>query len=355
MRASFIRGIAGLAMLVSALFPMVVPASVYARGGSATVTVDHPPTDGVRAFDHGSRAHPQVALTFDADMTVDMQRRLNAGQVAGWYNREVIEVLRREQVPATLFLTGLWVQTYPGDARSLAADPLFEIGSHTYDHLAFRTPCYGLPPAVDRQAEITGSLRVIEEVTGRRPRLIRFPGDCYSAEDVAAAAAAGLAVISGDIRAGDGFNPSAAQVAATVLGRLAPGSIVIMHMHGGPNAPMTAPALRTIIPAARARGFEFVTASRLLGLDRGPAHRVGGAPAGAASDQVAPGVGPTTSDQVAPWIGPTTSEQVAASLLLAPEAMPAAAPAADPVPVAPHHVYWRHRADGAWRWPPELA
>jgi peptidoglycan/xylan/chitin deacetylase (PgdA/CDA1 family) len=228
-------------------------------------TVDHPAVDGVNSFDNGPRSVPRVALTFDADMTPGMLSQLRAGQVKSWYNREVRDILDAEGVHATVFMTGLWAQAYPEVARSMAEDPLLEIASHTYDHAAFRTPCYGLPGTADRAGEIQRAQDQIQAVTGVRPNLIRFPGDCYDRSDVALAQQMGLAVISGDVRSGDPFNNSAPAVAAIVLRNLQPGSIVIMHIHGAPNAPMTAPALRMIIQGARARGLEFGTVSEVLG------------------------------------------------------------------------------------------
>ena len=49
-----------------------------------------------------------------------------------------------------------------------------------------------------------------------------------------------------------------------VLDDVRPGSIVVMHLIGAPNAPATAAALRTVIPALRARGYRFVTLRELL-------------------------------------------------------------------------------------------
>ncbi len=235
------------------------------------VTVDHPPVDQLSSFDNGPRSYGKVALTFDADMTPGMLQQLRSGQVRSWYNHDVRDILVAEHVPATIFLTGLWAQTYPDVARSLAADPLFEIGSHTHDHAAFRTPCYGLPGTADRTGEILTATREIQDVTGVAPSLLRLPGDCYDASDVALARSLGMAVISGDVRGGDGFNGSPDVIAATVLRGVQPGSIVILHLHGGPNAPMTAPALRTIIQGIRQRGLGFGTVSDVL--QRGTAGR----------------------------------------------------------------------------------
>ena len=70
------------------------------------------PSAGERlTFDHAATSQKIVALTFDADMTPGMLRELKAGKVASWYNGKVIEALRQQQAPATLFLTGLWIET----------------------------------------------------------------------------------------------------------------------------------------------------------------------------------------------------------------------------------------------------
>ena len=91
------------------------------------------PSVGERlTFDHAATSQKIVALTFDADMTPGMLRELKAGKVASWYNGKVIEALRQQQAPATLFLTGLWIETYPDATKQLAADPLFELGNHSY-------------------------------------------------------------------------------------------------------------------------------------------------------------------------------------------------------------------------------
>ncbi len=96
------------------------------------------------SFDHAVTDQKVVALTFDADMTLRMSNELKTGKIASWYNQRVVATLREEQVPATLFLAGLWIERYPVVTQDLSADPLFEIGNHSYSHPGFRSPCYGL-------------------------------------------------------------------------------------------------------------------------------------------------------------------------------------------------------------------
>src|SRR5687767_4219292 len=72
---------------------------------------------------------PVVALTFDACPT-----RLRVG-----FYREIFDILRREQVPATVFVSGKWMEKFWNEARELAAEPLIELGNHSYRHQYFST------------------------------------------------------------------------------------------------------------------------------------------------------------------------------------------------------------------------
>ena len=62
---------------------------------------------------------PEVAITFDACATKK-----------GWYgfDRDVFDILKREQVPATIFVSGRWVDTHPEAMVDLTGDPLIEFG-----------------------------------------------------------------------------------------------------------------------------------------------------------------------------------------------------------------------------------
>src|SRR6266516_4162030 len=122
------------------------PGVAGARGAAAPAT--HPTLPTV--VDHGSRRSGMVALTFDSNMTDAMLAELDRGQVASFDNTAVIDELISRHVPATFFLAGKWVERYPSETRRLAANPLFELGSHSYAHRAFHLPCYrlgGLPQA----------------------------------------------------------------------------------------------------------------------------------------------------------------------------------------------------------------
>jgi len=216
---------------------------------------------------HGPRGEPLVALTFDADMTEEMVQALRSGRVARWYDPAILAELRATRTPATIFMTGLWAETYPRQARSLAHDPLFELENHSYDHAAWERPCYGLPSAPtlkEKRDEIRRGAFALAAVTGVAANYFRFPGGCANRGDVRLVASFEERPVQWDVISGDSYLRSPADVERRVLDGTRPGSIVVLHLVGPPNAPATAAALKEIIPRLRSRGLRFVTLRRLL-------------------------------------------------------------------------------------------
>ena len=67
-----------------------------------------------------------IALTLDAC----------GGEHSRGYNSGLINFLRAEKIPATLFVSSLWIDRHPSVFMELARDPGFEIESHGYLHRA---------------------------------------------------------------------------------------------------------------------------------------------------------------------------------------------------------------------------
>lgn len=216
--------------------------------------------------EHGSRYQLKVALTFDADMTPAMQKLLKLRIVKSWYNQAIKQTLDKENAKATIFFTGLWVETYPKEAKELALDPLIEIGNHSYSHPAFTENCFRLPFIDDSKdaTEITLAQEAIKKATGIIPQYFRFPGGCFDKNDLKTVSDLGLKVIHWDIAAGDGFNKNTDSIVQTVESRVQNGSIIVFHLQGGPFAPKTNEVLIKIIPYFKKRGYQLVTITELL-------------------------------------------------------------------------------------------
>ena len=108
----------------SALLPLwLALRAPGAPGGAAARSRPAPPLS--RPISRVTTHEPAVAITFDACATKK-----------GWYgfDRDVFDILKREQVPATIFVSGRWVDTHPEAMGDLTSDPLIEFGDHSYDH-----------------------------------------------------------------------------------------------------------------------------------------------------------------------------------------------------------------------------
>lgn len=194
---------------------------------------------------------PSIALTLDAC----------GGPGGNGYDEALIDLLRAEHVPATLFVTARWIAANGDAARSLADDPLFEIENHGDRH----RPCSvngrsayairGTRSVSDAIDEISEGETAIEALTGRRPLLFR-PGTAYF-DDVCVDVIEGLGArpmgfsVVGDAGGGFGRKEVARQIATAPSG-----SVVLVHMNkpGGSTAEGVADAL----PKVRARGLSFV-------------------------------------------------------------------------------------------------
>jgi len=220
-----------------------------------------------RIIYHGNRQSSKIALTFDADMTYGMKQKLSSGEVKSYYNKPIIDILEKENVPATIFITGLWAQTYPEITKALAANPLFEIGNHSYSHKSFTWRCYNLPIAVsqkEKEEEFAKSQEALKSILDYQPVLFRFPGGCSCSRDIETAKKYGLAVIGWNVDSLDAFNKNREQIIKAVKKQTQNGSIIVMHLNGDRNAPATADALPEIIKYLKEKGYQFVKVSEIL-------------------------------------------------------------------------------------------
>ncbi|TCB95861.1 polysaccharide deacetylase [Micromonospora zingiberis] len=246
--------------------PEVPPPSAPATPSAGALPGATRPGTLPPVLDHGPRSGNKVALTFDADMTDAMRRQLRSGAVRSYANLKIIDRLEREEVPATFFLTGKWVEQYPEVTRRLAAGAHFELANHTYGHLAFTADCYGLPRIDRRQmtADVARTFDIVSAYGGRQTRYFRFPGLCHDRTALTELAPLGLTVVDGDVVSGDPFATAWQPIVRAVLDGVRPGSVIVLHVTEA-NAPMTDEALPHILAGLAERGLEPALLSEVLG------------------------------------------------------------------------------------------
>ncbi|MBI3486163.1 polysaccharide deacetylase family protein [Candidatus Daviesbacteria bacterium] len=221
---------------------------------------------------HGPRDKKRIALTFDAEMTDGMKADLVSGRVKSSYDQKIVAILNQTQTKATFFLTGLWIEIYPNVTKDLSKNNLFELGSHSYTDSSYYGFCYGLKQISNtlKIEDIGATEKLLREHAGIDNRLFRFPGGCYTPDDVKLVNQANDTVVHWDISGADGFNVNTQQIVHNIVDNVQNGSIIILHLNGPPNAPKTGEALPEIISVLKAKGFEFVKVSELLGLPLAP-------------------------------------------------------------------------------------
>ena len=248
------------------------------RQGATVAPLTHRPAASQRilaaTITHGPRTGNEVALTLDADFSPFALKRVREGRYPKQVNSSVLDYLQRQGIPASIFVTGMWAQQYPADLARITADPRFEIENHTWNHDAWASNCYHLPNInndQDKQDQIRRTDRLLHDSIGHRPFYFRFPGLCHTSRDERIVAAEGLQPVGADVDVDDAFVHDPSKTVAAMLAQIKPGSIVILHLNGAPNAPSTGAILRQLMPALTARKLVPVTLSQLLTPQTGPA------------------------------------------------------------------------------------
>lgn len=184
------------------------------------------------------RGEKVVALTFDDGPSP--------------YTARVLEVLRRERVPATFFVLGSNVRERPADVHALALAGM-SVQSHTWDHKNME----GLSTA-QLDWELRTTSRMIQAHTGLRPRCVRPPYGATNPRVQRRIARAGQVPVTWNVDTRDWKHAGTGTIVHRAVSDTRPGSIVLMH-DGGGNRRQTVAALPRIIDRLRARGYTFTS------------------------------------------------------------------------------------------------
>jgi peptidoglycan/xylan/chitin deacetylase (PgdA/CDA1 family) len=192
-----------------------------------------------------------MAFTFDA-----------CGGKSSDYNAALIGFLQKENIPATLFITGLWINSNKATFLQLAKDTLFEIENHGLNHRLCSIDGetkYGVIATKnvgDVIDEMELNNRKIEQLIGRRPKYFRSAAAWTDETCTKIAGQLGMEVVSFDILSGDAVPYTPASVIAdNIVKNAKDGAIIIMHF----NHPKwyEKEALEIAVPKLRELGYTF--------------------------------------------------------------------------------------------------
>jgi peptidoglycan/xylan/chitin deacetylase (PgdA/CDA1 family) len=196
---------------------------------------------------------PVVALTFDAGANADALP-------------SILQTLKTKNVPATFFLTGQWVRSFPAQTNAIAVGG-YVVGNHTDTHPELTTLSDAQVRAQVQNAQwyilVTGGFET-------RP-FFRFPFGDVDARVLGIVNGLGYVGVRWTVDTlgwqGTSGGMTAQRVVDRVLAGLQPGEIVLMHVGSHPTdrSMLDAAALPQIIDQIRARGYQFVSIDALAG------------------------------------------------------------------------------------------
>lgn len=174
----------------------------------------------------------------------------------------VLEILEKEKVKATFFLSSPWAQSHPELVKKIAASG-HEIGSHGKRHVDLNT----LSEQVLAE-ELNSSREVLENLTGQKITLLRPPNGAYDNKVISVAKSLNFRVIQWSVDSLDWKRPGPDKVVEYVIkGRsknkgAAPGDIILFH--ASDSAPDTPKALPVVIRTLKSKGYELTPVGLLL-------------------------------------------------------------------------------------------
>jgi peptidoglycan-N-acetylglucosamine deacetylase len=208
-----------------------------------------------------------IALTFDL---CEVESKPSG------YDADIVNYLRSNRIKATFFAGGKWMRSHPDRTKEIMADPLFEIGNHSWNHKNFRK--LGKEEALNQVLWTQAQYELLWEELPKRarfdagegakeipkaPGLFRFPYGACNHDMLKLIQDLGLLAIQWDVVSGDpAKGRSAAAIARTVISKAKSGSIIVFHANGRGHG--TAESLAMFVPRLKEAGFGFATVSEML-------------------------------------------------------------------------------------------
>ncbi len=215
----------------------------------------------------GGASSPQVALTLDACM--------------GKTDRRILDMLIREKIPATIFVTARWLRQN-GEAFALmkANADLFAIEDHGAMHVPAVTNAprvYGIRTAGSLaavRAEIEGGSKAIIDAGATKPKWYRDATARYSTDAIDLATSLGYGIGGYSLNGDQGASLLAPVVARRISGAR-DGDVIISHINQ-PSRSAGEGVVKGIL-ALKAKGMKFVLlrdVKTTLTLNPVPAHNL---------------------------------------------------------------------------------
>lgn len=183
----------------------------------------------------------EIAITFDAAYGSEETLK-------------IIEILKEKNVTATFFLVGFWVEKYPDLVKTLDESGI-EIGTHSNTH-----PYMSKLSSGQMQTELSTSMELIKNITGKEVTLFRPPYGDYNDTLISVAESLNLQTIQWSVDSLDWKGLTTSQMMARITPSVENGSIILFHN----NSDHIVEALPVIIDTLVEQGYSLVHVTDLV-------------------------------------------------------------------------------------------
>lgn len=210
---------------------------------------------------HAATVEPSLHLPLDRGVAKPLALTLDA--CSGGFDVKILKALIEWRIPATIFVTGLWLARNAAALAQIMAHPdLFQLGNHGARHQAmilgdgqmFGQTCVATLDKARR--EVLEGAELIEKVSGMKPRWFRGATALYSPDLVPMIGTWGFRVAGYSLNGDAGASLSAQAVSAR-MARARAGDVIIAHINQ-PNRPSGAGVIAGVRQLVD-QGFTFQT------------------------------------------------------------------------------------------------
>ncbi len=187
------------------------------------------------------------------------ERKLSLTFDVAWGNEDidiVLDILDRNHVKATFFVTGEWVEQYPDDLKKIAVAG-HDLANHgeNHEHMTKLSE----EKCID---EIMNLHKQVKELTGLEMNLFRPPYGDYNNTVVGKARDCGYYTIQWDVDSLDWKDYGVDNIVkrTTESENLGNGSIILLHCGGK----YTAEALEEVVLGLQEQGYDLLPVSQLI-------------------------------------------------------------------------------------------
>jgi peptidoglycan-N-acetylglucosamine deacetylase len=199
---------------------------------------------GVRALiNSGDKDSKQIALTFN----------ISWGQEKVY---DVLEVLKKENVHATFFVSGEWAERHPEILNTIAEH------NHEIGMLGYQYKSYLEQDIASVRRDLLRAQEVFRKLGYNNIKLLRPPNGHFNEEILKLADQLGFSVIYWSVNPNDWKNPGTDVIVERIMNKVKSGDIILLH--ASDRIKQTEKALTQVIPAIKQEKLDFVTVTELI-------------------------------------------------------------------------------------------